>query len=245
MGYPVVHFEVVGGDGLELQKFYGELFGWHIQNMPEMANYGIVDTHAGGGINGGVGGTPDGTALATFYVEVPDPQAMLDKALKLGGRVAMPVMEIPDIVTLAQFTDPQGNTIGLVKNDEAGEAPGVSDGSNPAVDWFEVLGPDAKALQKFYADLFDWKIEVAPDSAIEYGHIEPQGGKGIGGGIGASPTGQPMTTIYAKVDDLEKYLEKAEKLGGKTVMQPMDVSTIIFAQFADPKGNVFGLYKDR
>ena len=241
MAYPVVHFEVVGGDGLELQKFYGELFGWHIQNNPELANYGVVDTHAGDGINGGVGGTPDGEALVTFYAAVPDPQVILDKAEKLGGKVAMPVMEIPGVVTLAQFEDPQGNRIGIVKDDPTTEGAGVSSGSNPAVDWFEVLGPDAKALQKFYADLFEWEIEVAPDATIEYGQFLPE--KGAGGGIGASPSGQPFVTVYARVDDLNTFLERAEKLGGKTVLQPTDMHTIALAQFSDPLGNVFGLYK--
>ncbi|MGH2793279.1 MAG: VOC family protein [Actinomycetota bacterium] len=243
MANAVVHFEVVGGDGLELQRFYSDLFGWHIQNMPEMGNYGIVDTHAGSGINGGIGGTPDGTNLVTFYIEVADPQAALEKAMQLGGRVAMPVMDIPNIVTLAQFFDPQGNRIGLVRNDEAVEAPGVSAGDNPAIDWFEILGPDAKSLHMFYADLFGWKIEVAPDATIEYGHLEPAP-KGIGGGIGASPSGTPFVTVYAHVDDLNSYLERAEKLGGKTALQPMDVGTVAVAQFADPLGNVFGLYKD-
>ena len=241
MGYPVVHFEVVGGDGLELQKFYAELFGWHIQNMPEMANYGIVDTHAGEGINGGVGGTPEGDTYLTFYVAAPDPQAILDKAEKLGGKVVMPVMEIPNVVTLAQFEDPQGNRIGIVKDDPATEAQGVSSGSNPPVDWFEILGPNAKALQKFYAELFDWDIEIAPDATIEYGQLLPE--KGAGGGIGASPSGRPFVTVYARVDDLNASLERAEKLGGKTVLEPTDMHTISFAQFSDPLGNVFGLYK--
>jgi uncharacterized protein len=242
MAYPVVHFEVVGADGLELQKFYAELFGWHIQNSPEMLNYGVVDTHAGEGINGGVGGTPDGTPIVTFYAAVPDPQAILDKAVKLGGQVAMPVNEIPNVVTLAQFIDPQGNRIGIIKDDPAVEGPGVSPGSNPPVDWFEILGTDAKALHDFYAELFGWKIEVAPNATIEYGQIDAEP-KGAAGGIGASPTGKPMVTVYAKVDDLNKYLERAESLGGKTVLEPMDIDTVSVAQFADPLGNVFGLYK--
>ena len=241
MAYPVVHFEVVGGDGLELQRFYGELFGWHIQNMPEMSNYGVVDTHAGTGINGGVGGTPEGETYVTFYVAVPDPQAILDKAEKLGATVAMPLMEIPNIVTLAQFEDAQGNRIGIIKDDPTTEGPGVSQGSNPPVDWFEILGTDGKALHPFYADLFDWKVDVAPDATIEYGQIEPAP-KGIGGGIGTSPSGQTLVTVYAHVDDLSAYLERAEKLGGKTVLEPMDVETVSVAQFADPLGNVYGLY---
>ena len=56
----------------------------------------------------------------TFYVEVADPQACLNQAEQLGGKTIMPVTEIPDMVTMAQFADPQGNVIGLVKAMPAG-----------------------------------------------------------------------------------------------------------------------------
>ncbi|MFQ5426279.1 MAG: VOC family protein, partial [Gaiellales bacterium] len=49
-------------------------------------------------------------------VAVDDPQAALDRAESLGGRTVMPVTEIPDMVTLALFADPQGHVIGIVKS---------------------------------------------------------------------------------------------------------------------------------
>ena len=50
------------------------------------------------------------------YIQVADPQAALDKAEKLGATTVMPVSEIPGAnVTLAQFKDPAGNVIGLLK----------------------------------------------------------------------------------------------------------------------------------
>jgi uncharacterized protein len=50
-----------------------------------------------------------------FYIEVDDPQTYLDQIQRLGGRTVMPVTEIPEMVTFAQFADPEGNVIGLVK----------------------------------------------------------------------------------------------------------------------------------
>jgi predicted enzyme related to lactoylglutathione lyase len=46
---------------------------------------------------------------------VPDLQAALNKAEKLGGKTLMPPMDVPDGPSIAQFTDPAGNRIGLVK----------------------------------------------------------------------------------------------------------------------------------
>ncbi len=56
MPNPVVHFEIMArGDWARSQKFYSDLFEWHVQPEDEM-NYGVVDTHAEGGIGGGVSG---------------------------------------------------------------------------------------------------------------------------------------------------------------------------------------------
>lgn len=49
------------------------------------------------------------------YVQVDDPQAYLDKVESLGGKTVVPVTEIPNMVTFALFTDPEGHMVGLVK----------------------------------------------------------------------------------------------------------------------------------
>ena len=48
------------------------------------------------------------------------------------------------------------------------------------------------------------------------------------------------------VDDLAKYLARAEDLGGSTVLRPMPIGTIgSFAMFADPDGNTIGLFREK
>jgi predicted enzyme related to lactoylglutathione lyase len=115
MGNPVVHFEVVGQDGEKLQAFYRDLFDWKLNVMPEMA-YGLVEKEDGG-IGGGIGKAQDGPGYVTFYVQVDDPQAYLDKAESLGGKTIVPVTEIPDMVTFALFADPEGHMVGVVKSE--------------------------------------------------------------------------------------------------------------------------------
>ena len=113
MANPVVHFEVAGTDAAALQKFYASLFDWKIDaNNP--LNYGMVEA-AEGGIGGGVGPTPDGDSHLTWYVQVDDLQAALDKAGKLGAKTVMPPMDVPGGPSIAQFADPAGNVVGLVK----------------------------------------------------------------------------------------------------------------------------------
>ena len=116
MPNPVIHFEIMAkGDRKRTQEFYSNLFGWHIDDDNPM-NYGMVDTHSDdAGIGGGIAGEGHFSNV-TIYVGVDDLQAALDKAESLGGKTVAPPMVIPDVVSLAFFSDPEGNVIGLVLN---------------------------------------------------------------------------------------------------------------------------------
>ena len=114
MPNPVVHFEITGTDAAALASYYGRLFGWEVDANNPM-NYGVVHTNAGAGIDGGIG--QGDQPLVTFYVAVDDPQKFLERAVELGGKVVMPVTVIPGMVTMAQFSDPEGHVIGIVANE--------------------------------------------------------------------------------------------------------------------------------
>jgi uncharacterized protein len=114
VGAPIVHFEIMGGEGRQLEEFYGELFGWKINSNNPM-KYGVVDTGGGpGGIDGGVGPAHDGRKRVSVYAQVKDLQATLERAEKLGGKVILPPTEVPGGPNLAMFADPAGNVTGLV-----------------------------------------------------------------------------------------------------------------------------------
>jgi predicted enzyme related to lactoylglutathione lyase len=110
---PVVHFEIVGKDGERLKNFYQSLFGWNI-NSDNPMNYGLVEK-SGDGIGGGVGASENGKPSVTIYATVDDMQATLDKAVAMGGKIVVPITEIPNMVTFAQFQDFEGNIVGIVK----------------------------------------------------------------------------------------------------------------------------------
>ena len=107
---------------------------------------------------------------------------------------------------------------------------------------FEINAQDAPATQKFYRDLFGWGIDTNnPDN---YGMIDTKNkGTGINGGIGASQQGRSWVTFYVECDDPAATLAKAERLGGRRVMEPMESMNVTYALFADPEGNVIGLAK--
>ena len=120
MGLPVIHFEIVGKDGKALQDYYSELFGWEIDADNPMS-YGMVAREGnlspeGIGIGGGISAGPEGyDGHVTVYIGVPDVEAALTKAESLGGKRIMGPEKIMDMVELGQFTDPEGNMIGVVR----------------------------------------------------------------------------------------------------------------------------------
>jgi hypothetical protein len=232
MRNPVVHFEIGAASHQSLAKFYGQVFGWGLREVSE--GYTLIDTRGGGGLNGGIGRSGTGEPWATFYVEVDDLQACLDRAGNLGGRTVLGVTELPGMA-FAMFDDPDGLLVGLVRGggsqDQVFQRP--SAGAGAAVDWFEVLGSDAGRSQAFYRELFGWEV---PGGA--YGQVTA----GIGGGIGAGGEAR-WATVYASVADVEECLARAEGLGGTRVYgpKPVDDHTGTGA-FRDPAGNLFGVY---
>jgi uncharacterized protein len=121
MGQPVVHFEIIGKDGERLRDYYSRLFGWEIDASNPMG-YGVVQREGnlsaeGVGIGGGVAGGPEAYGgHVTFYVEVPDVEAALAEAERLGGSRLMGPDEVPGAgIVLGHLADPEGHLIGVIQ----------------------------------------------------------------------------------------------------------------------------------
>src|SRR5262245_27770922 len=129
MVHPVVHFEVWGEDGKKLQAFYKKAFDWKMNvSGPEMGFYGMTQIAAGRGIEGGIFGATENQPGkgVLVYIETGDINEHLKRIEKAGGKTVVPRMEIPGVVTFAQFTDNAGNVIGLVEARTPDAAPAAA-----------------------------------------------------------------------------------------------------------------------
>ncbi len=113
MSGAVIWFEVMGQDADKVKHFYSELLGWQLELEGPM-QYAMVDKQEGG-IPGGVGVSSEGPGWTTFYVQVDDIEESMARAESLGGRVLLPIREIPGGDRIAVFADPEGHPIGLVQ----------------------------------------------------------------------------------------------------------------------------------
>ncbi|HEY5915410.1 MAG TPA: VOC family protein [Verrucomicrobiae bacterium] len=113
--------ELTTTDAPAAEAFYTELFGWKAEpfNPAGMASDGppyIVFKTAPKGL--GVGGmmacpTPGTPAQWHAYVIVKNVDATLAQAARLGAKVLMPAMDVPEVGRVAMIRDPQGAAIGL------------------------------------------------------------------------------------------------------------------------------------
>ena len=111
--------------------------------------------------------------------------------------------------------------------------------------YFEIIGKDAAKLQDFYRRLFDW--EISPNAEMGgYGFVRDSSGEGSMGAVGPTlvpgePTG---VRIYCQVEDPQAILDKVVELGGKVVVPVTTIPDMVtYALYADPEGNVNGIFK--
>ena len=112
MAAPVVHFEIGCRDLAKAKKFYGPLLGWEFQEYGPAAMVSPTAPGIGGHINC-LGHEPHN--YVTFYAQVDDLKATLEKAAKLGGSTVVPPTEVPGMGSFAWLKDPEGNVVGLWK----------------------------------------------------------------------------------------------------------------------------------
>ncbi|MGA7226491.1 MAG: VOC family protein [Candidatus Acidiferrales bacterium] len=111
----VVHFEIPANQPEALTKFYSEVFGWKFQKAslpgPE---YWLCETGSDGpGINGAVMKRQDPRQPWMNYVDVANIDAMLEKSINLGAKIALSRTSVPGVGAFAANIDPEGNICGL------------------------------------------------------------------------------------------------------------------------------------
>jgi len=107
---------------------------------------------------------------------------------------------------------------------------------------FEIGCRDSERTQSFFKQLFGWRIRSDGPATV----IETGAESGIGGHIrslGHEP--HRYVTVYVQVDDVEAYARRAELLGGKRTLGPVEIPGGTFAWFTDPDGNLLGLWKPK
>jgi hypothetical protein len=120
----VVHFEIPADNLERAKKFYSTVFGWNMNEFPEM-EYTIVRTTESdqngmpkepGAINGGMLKREDPVKAPVITISVENMDQATATIEKNGGKVIRPKMPVGDMGFAAYFKDTEGNVIGLWQN---------------------------------------------------------------------------------------------------------------------------------
>ena len=120
---------------------------------------------------------------------------------------------------------------------------------------FEIHAANLDQAQKFYGDVFGWKITDLGSQMGNYRMVstgEDAAGAawpGINGGItprrGAAPLdGQPVNAFVCtlSIDNLDSYIDKVKTAGGSIALDKMQVPGVGWLVYVkDPEGNLFGM----
>ncbi|MDB5212772.1 MAG: Glyoxalase-like domain protein [Myxococcaceae bacterium] len=242
-----VWHEIMSKDIGAALKFYTAMFGWTVSEMDmgPAGKYHMLmkgkDIPIGGGMQ-----TPAGVPshwMTSIGTENTD--ATATKITELGGKILVPPTTVPDMVRFAVATDPQGAAFGVAQGMGPGADMAPYEGSpRPGTFcWDELHTSDLDGAQKFYSALFGWTGKMG-EGEMKYWHWQ-NAGKDIGGMMKLMmPNVPPNWLPYIAVVDVDAETKKTKDLGGKVMMEPMDIEKVgKFSVVQDPTGATFALFR--
>jgi len=113
----VNYFEMQARDPERAVEFYTRVFGWKIKKWDGPADYWLIDTGEGDGIDGGLarGETGSGTILS---IDVDSVDAFTAKITEAGGKVLRSRHALAGSGWMAHFEDTEGNTFYIFEGDK-------------------------------------------------------------------------------------------------------------------------------
>lgn len=198
------------------KAFYGELFGWEIEDQhDEYGNRIYSMARLDGKAVAGLREVPPSTKRSPFwntYVTTSDIDATMETVKANGGEVLVRPTQMNDSGTRATFADPTGAAFSAWQPQEH---IGVQLGNVAnTYSWSELMTQDMPKAQDFYSTVFGWTY-ATHEGMGDYQII----GEQLAGMRELKDQGSEVTHshwgTYFTVDNLEESVAKAEALGGR------------------------------
>jgi predicted enzyme related to lactoylglutathione lyase len=237
-----VWFDYVTTEINKAQGFYGELFGWTVQEAPlPDGPYPLIAS--GGRTIGGYLKTPAGAPPSAHWLAhlgVADAQATAQQITSAGGKVLKAPFKIGEFGTMAVVADPDGGAFALWQPTKPEPRPAPTTGT---FCWNELTAKRPEVATAFYTAIGGFTAQTkAMGAAGAYTVLS------AGGAPRAGLMGQPMPaaphawTPYVQVAGTDKAVARATKLGAKVVVPATDAAGVgRFAILVDPLGAAIGV----
>ncbi len=232
------------------KRFYGELFGWEFEERPGAGgtySLAVSDGEAVGALVDQASSEVDQGLPPHWnsYVSVDDAQATVQRVGELGGTVLGDAFPADDAGVIGVVIDPAGATLFAWQAKEHAGAGRVNEPG--CLCWNELATDDVEAASGFYADLFGWRLEeIDTQGGPRYWTIRHQGAaSGRNGGVrelGPAEAGaRPNWVPYFAAESTDAVIERAQGLGGSTLVPATQVPSGRFAGLRDPQGAAFSI----
>jgi len=242
--------ELATTDQNEAKKFYTSLFGWSVNDNPMgpgefYSIFQLKGRDAAAGYTLRKDQRDRGVPVHwSLYISVEDADQAVAKAKQAGGSILMPAFDVMDVGRMAVIHDPTGAVFCMWQAKKS-QGIGVA-GEDNALCWADLSTPDPARAQKFYSDVFGWRLDKSERDNSGYMHIK-NGEQHIGGILPVAhrdPKSPAHWLIYIQVADVDAAVAKAKQLGGKTLMPPQSIEGVgTWSVLADPQGAVFSVFK--
>jgi predicted enzyme related to lactoylglutathione lyase len=248
------------------KDFYGELFGWEMENVMDPGDEGKYYIGRIRGLDAAaVGSIPEGAppmAMWNTYIWVDSADETASKAKDAGGSVLMETFDVGDSGRMAVLADPEGAAFCVWQANQHKGARIVNE--HGSLNFNGLNTRDAAAAKEFYGSVFGWgTMDVGGGAEMwtlpGYGdHLEtitpgvreavteaggPEGFEDVVASINPIGHDQPDTpahwSVTFGVDDADAIAAKATELGGKVIAPPMDLPWVRMTVLADPAGATF------
>jgi len=228
--------------------FYGELFGWELENVMPAGSPQYYIARLGGKDVGAVSALPPDapeSAAWNTYVWVDSADETAAKARAAGGTIVAEPFDSLDGGRMAVIADPGGAVVAVW---ELGEHRGAQLVNEPGAWSMSMLStPDTETAAAFYGEVFGWSTDSFGDFMMF--RLE-----GYVGGEPTQPVPRDVIAVMAPgeqaawtpdfwVADADAAAARAGELGGQVVMGPFDTPVGRTAVLADPVGAVFSVSK--
>ncbi|MFC9387067.1 VOC family protein [Streptomyces venezuelae] len=230
------------------KTFYGDVLGWTFgESSSEFGNY--TQAYKGGkAVAAVVPPMPgqDGEAQSTWclYFASADVAATAEKIRAAGGTVLMEPMQVGDFGSMCIAQEPSGAVFGLW---QAGRHEGFElEGESGSYAWAEVFTREPAKTDPFFTDVFGYGSKKMKDKHVDYrvfdlGGAQPVLGRMLMTAEDFPPEIPSYIQLYFAVDNCDKAVEAAQRLGGKKLFGPMDSPFGRFAAILDPQGATFAV----
>jgi uncharacterized protein len=221
------------------RAFYGGLFGWDFEDLPagDGATYTMCRLQ-GLDVTGIHEHSEEEGTRWSSSIAVDDVDATSERARDLGATVTVEPFDLPGTARMSVIRDPAGAEVGLWQAKGFEGARLVNEVGTWT--WNELATPDVDAASAFYTGLFAWAANNLPApmrrASFALGDLLVGGVHALTEQEAGAP---PRWTVSFRVADADHSVEKVRRLGGTTLLPPMDVPAGRFSVVADPNGAAF------